>query len=111
MANAELGTRPVERLGPSRFVNWELARLSFDGRVLAIAEDERLPLLERVRFLSIFNRNLDDFFQIRVAGLQEQLLAAPAIAALYIQSGALQDIAFHLLAVRARPQGSQDQLF
>lgn len=80
MANAELGTRPVERLGPSRFVNRELARLSFDERVLAMAEDVRLPLLERVRFLSIFSRNLDDFFQIRVAGLQEQLLASVQIS-------------------------------
>jgi polyphosphate kinase len=80
MAKAELETLVVERLGPSRFVNRELARLAFDERVLAMAEDARLPLLERVRFLSIFSRNLDDFFQIRVAGLQEQLVASPQIS-------------------------------
>src|SRR5437868_4312690 len=45
-----------------------------------MAEDERLPLLERVRFLAIFSQNLDDFFQVRVAGLKEQVLAAVAVA-------------------------------
>jgi polyphosphate kinase len=45
-----------------------------------MAEDSRLPLLERVRFLAIFSQNLDDFFQVRVAGLKEQVLAAVAVA-------------------------------
>ena len=47
--------------------------MDFDARVLALAEDNRRPLLERVRFLAIFSNNLDEFFQIRVAGLKEQL--------------------------------------
>jgi polyphosphate kinase len=63
-----------------RFLNRELSRLDFDERVLAMAEDPRLPLLERVRFLAIFSQNLDDFFQVRVAGLKEQVLAAVAVA-------------------------------
>jgi polyphosphate kinase len=63
-----------------RFLNRELSRLDFDERVLAMAEDARLPLLERVRFLAIFSQNLDDFFQVRVAGLKEQVLAAVAVA-------------------------------
>jgi polyphosphate kinase len=63
-----------------RFLNRELSRLDFDERVLAMAEDPHLPLLERVRFLAIFSQNLDDFFQVRVAGLKEQVLAAVAVA-------------------------------
>src|SRR2546422_200443 len=62
------------------FLNRELSRLDFDERVLAMAADPKLPLLERVRFLAIFSQNLDDFFQVRVAGLKEQVLAAVALA-------------------------------
>ncbi|HUZ85322.1 MAG TPA: polyphosphate kinase 1 [Candidatus Baltobacterales bacterium] len=71
---------PVLALPVSRYINRELSRLDFDERVLAMAEDSRLPLLERVRFLAIFSQNLDDFFQVRVAGLKEQVLAAVAVA-------------------------------
>ena len=53
----------------------ELSRLDFDTRVLAQAEDATLPLLERVKFLAIFANNLDDFFQVRVAGLKSRLVA------------------------------------
>ena len=72
--------QPVLAPETPRFLNRELSRLDFDERVLAMAEDPRLPLLERVRFLSIFSANLDDFFQVRVAGLKEQVLAAVAMA-------------------------------
>ncbi len=58
---------------PDRYANRELSWLDFDARVLALAEDNDRPLLERVRFLAIFSKNLDEFFQIRVAGLREQL--------------------------------------
>ncbi len=60
---AEVGTR---------YLNRELSRLDYDARVLAIAEDASYPLLERLRFLTIFSTSLDDFFQVRVAGLKEQ---------------------------------------
>jgi polyphosphate kinase len=63
-----------------RYINRELSRLDFDERVLAMAEGAHLPLLERVRFLAIFSQNLDDFFQVRVAGLKEQVLAAVAVS-------------------------------
>ena len=60
---------------PGRYLNRELSQLDFDERVLVMAEDSSLPLLERIRFLAILGENVDQFFQVRVAGLKEQLHA------------------------------------
>ena len=62
----------------SRYFNRELSLLDYNARILACAEDESRPVLERARFLAILGRNLDEFFQIRVSGLREQLAAGVA---------------------------------
>ena len=62
-------------LAPELYLNRELGQLEFNRRVLALAEDPRIPALERLRYLCIVDSNIDEFFEIRVAGLKEEIAA------------------------------------
>ena len=70
----------VSRHSPEHFFNRELQALEFNRRVLAMAEDRTVPLLERLRFLCIVSSNLDEFFEIRLSGVKEQIKLGAAAA-------------------------------
>ena len=65
--------RVTQRHSPEHFLNRELQLLEFNRRVLAQAEDREVPILERLKFLCIVSSNLDEFFEIRLSGVKEQI--------------------------------------
>ncbi len=67
------GSDARELSDPSAYINRELSWLDFNDRVLQLAEDADVPLIERLKFLAIFTSNLDEFFMIRVAGVHDQI--------------------------------------
>jgi polyphosphate kinase len=66
-------------LPPDRFLDRELSWLAFNNRVLDLAKDDTVPLLERAKFLAIFSNNLDEFYMVRVAGLKRRIAAGVAV--------------------------------
>jgi polyphosphate kinase len=94
----EPALEPPTQLQPeSRYLNRELSALDYFARVLSLAADASVPLLERVKFLAIVSQNIDEFFQVRVSGLREQLDAG-----IRATSPDGLDAAEQLRAIRAR---------
>ncbi|MGH8982129.1 MAG: polyphosphate kinase 1 [Acidimicrobiales bacterium] len=95
--------------GYERYTNKELSRLDFLARLLDLAEDTRLALMEQVKFMAIFAEALDEFFQVRVAGLQDKVVAG-------VRARSIDGLrpAEQLAAIRARVAelvARQDQIF
>ncbi|HEY1181928.1 MAG TPA: RNA degradosome polyphosphate kinase, partial [Rhodocyclaceae bacterium] len=89
---------PREASPEQRFLNRELSFLAFNKRVLAQAADPNVPLLERLKFICIVSSNMDEFFEIRVAGIKEQLKLGSALPG---NDGLLPLEAFRRLGVQA----------
>ena len=85
---------------PTRLINRELSQLDFNQRVLAQAQDPSVPLLERLRFLCISSSNLDEFFEIRVAGIKQLLEDSPRSQSPDGATPAQQLAAIHARATR-----------
>jgi polyphosphate kinase len=79
MRLATAASTPRTGVSPELLLNRELSWLAYNGRVLALAADQSLPLLERARTCSFVSRNLDEFFMVRVAGLMDQIEAGIAV--------------------------------
>src|ERR1700724_3211247 len=86
---------------PSLYLNRELSWLDFNDRVLQLAEDARVPLLERVKFCAIYTTNLDEYYMVRVAGLRDQIDAGVENPS---QDGLIPSEAIALIRERVREQ-------
>src|SRR5213596_908049 len=69
---ATLDEHHLPELTPDTYLNRELAWIEFNRRVLSVAQDPSVPLLERIKFLAIFSNNLDEFYMVRVASVHDK---------------------------------------
>ncbi len=99
--------KDIDLQAPQLYINRELSFLEFNQRVLEQAKDVRIPLLERVKFLCISCANLDEFFEIRVAGLKELVEAGAAVPAVTESLGVTE----LLKAIRERATRLVDQQY
>src|SRR5580765_3931331 len=81
IAEVEYDPESEQPLPLDRFLDRELSWLAFNERVLELAEDITVPLLERAKFLAIFASNLDEFYMVRVAGLKRRIATGIAVRA------------------------------
>lgn len=103
----------LPELNPQTYINRELAWIEFNRRVLAMAQDETVPLLERVKFLAIFSNNLDEFYMVRVASVHDKMKAdLPSVRPDGYQAGPLlAEIRAHVVELVAQQRITMREVF
>jgi polyphosphate kinase len=110
---ATLDEHHLPELTPDTYLNRELAWIEFNRRVLAVAQDTSVPLLERIKFLAIFSNNLDEFYMVRVASVHEKMkLGVPTNRPDGIQPGQLlMEIREHVLELVHQQRVTMREIF
>ncbi|MEP6989251.1 MAG: RNA degradosome polyphosphate kinase, partial [Chloroflexota bacterium] len=104
---------PLPELNPQTYFNRELSWIEFNRRVLAMAQDESVPLLERVKFLAIFSNNLDEFYMVRVASVHDKAkVPVPSARPDGYQPGPLlAEIRNHVIELVAQQRTAMREIF
>src|SRR5690349_13813139 len=104
---------PLPELNPQTYFNRELAWIEFNRRVLAMAQDESAPLLERIKFLAIFSNNLDEFYMVRVASVHDKAkVLVPSARPDGLQPGPLlMEIRNHVIDLVAQQRATMREVF